>query len=605
MDQQDGFTLFRAASLDSIEGLPPRRIPLMDSVLGRVSSLPLSTFGRQSPTAHNPQDATKGKPTLPLFKLAKVDSHASAGGHEEKRSSTPEPIVVSVDDDVLTDFIPIARPRPARVHPQPGDRARVTLHYDGLRAPTLVLRFSALHIPSPGTVLAALKGVTPTNTEPPSPVESVKKDIVKRRAMSAYAQSIPNPFDDADTQSLRPLPLRRASTQVRKRRDQGSVATVATMGFDPIAEVRALANKFPIPPDGSDGTPKPEQGSQSEHEEGEHSSDLNRSSSGHSKQSSTRTNSTRRKPAPIPSPGLVPRSVSIPTPLLAQPPSMPGTSMEDQRKAQILQKSRKNWTPSDVPLNTGFALRPKNSVAVSVSTAAQTMGTSMAPSTPHTGMSFRDAIDSVYDPEYVVPLSEDRPMGRLADRAIEMEAYLDKEKEKRGITPPTTVTATPRTLEARKIWGEERDETQSVGAVAHRRPQGNVNTEYPWAQREDPVTGANADLEAAWKTATTTARTHNGVEHAGGEDHTVGQVKSLVRVTTRRQPVVRPVVHSVLSISVEEHEESVGDEISIGDQWSFVDPYASVIPAGMRAAPVPEEPDSPLDRWEPSPYIRP
>jgi hypothetical protein len=118
-----------------------------------------------------------------------------------KRSITSMPIIVSADGDILTDFVPIARPRPARVQPRPDEQARVTLHYDGLRAPTLVLRFSALHMPSPGTVLSILKDVTPTDTEPSTPVgsttvesttvESVKKDVVKRRAMSAYAQPIP------------------------------------------------------------------------------------------------------------------------------------------------------------------------------------------------------------------------------------------------------------------------------------------------------------------------------------------------------------------------------------------------------------------------------
>jgi hypothetical protein len=416
----------------------------------------------------------------------------------------------------------------------------------------------------------------------------------------------PNPFDDADTQSLRPLRLRRASTQVRRRVDNSSVATV---GFDPIADVRALANKFPNPPDDSVGptgenvTLKPEQGSQNGHDQGGHSPGLDRSSSGNSKQSSRRSNSTRRKPAPVASPGLVAQPVASSTPPPMQPPSVPRTSIEDQRREQSRQRLRKNWTPNDIPPSTGAALRAKNSTAgVSVSTAAQTMGTSMVASTPPASMSFRDAIDSVYDPEYSVPLSEDRPMGP-ADRALEIEAYLKKEK---GVTPPNSGGATPRALEHRKTWEQEQDQRAlPPSMVAHRRQQGNINTEFPWAQKEDPVMGANADLEAAWKTATTTARTHDGAEHAGGEDHTVGQVKSLNRVTSRRQPVVRPVVHSVLSVSAEEQEESVGDELSTGDQWSFVDPYASVVPAGMRGMSAPEEPDSPVDRWEPNPYIRP
>ena len=583
--------------MDSIEGLPPRRIPLMDSVRDRVNSPPLSTFGRQSPTARGLQDTGKVKPLLPPSNLGKVDTRMSASGHEGKRVPTPEPIIVSAEDgDVLTDFVPLARPRPARVLPRPEDQARVTLYYDGLRAPTLVLRFSALHMPSPGTVLATLKDVTPTTPEPPSPVESVKKEALKRRAMSAY---IPNPFDDAETQSLRPLRPRRASTQVRRRRDEGSVATVGTAAFDPIAEIRALTNRFPNPPD----VPAGADGSESQNGHGEHLSGLERSSSsGHSKQSSTRSNSTRRKPAPIPSPGLLAQPVTILTPPPARPP-IPRTSMEDQHKSQARQKLRKSYTQP----STGAALRSKNTA--SISTAAPTMGTSMAPSTPQTSMSFRDAIDSVYDPEYVVSLSEGRPMGRLADRAIKMEAYLDKEKEKMGITAPSPVTAAPRTLEGRKIWEQEQHQVSSPGMVARHRPQGDMNTEYPWAQKEDPVMGANADLEAAWKTATTTARTHDGAEHAGGEDHMVGQVKSLNRVTSRRQPVVRPVVHSVLSVSLEQHEESMGDEVSIGDQWSVIDPYAQVVPREMRAVSVPasEEPDSPLDRWEPSPYtyIRP
>ena len=579
VDQLDGFTLFRAASMDSIEGLPPRRIPLMDSVRERVNSPPLPTFGRQSPTARGLQDAAKVRPPLPPSNLGKVDSRTSGA---EKRVTTPEPIVVSAEDgDVLTDFIPLARPRPARVPPRPDDNARVTLYYDGRRAPTLVLRFSALHMPSPGSVLATLRDVTPTTSETSSPGEGVKQEVLKqevlkRRAMSAY---IPNPFDDADTQSLRPLAHRASTTQVRRRRNDGSVATVGTAAFDPIAEVRALAHRFPNPPDLPTG---PE--SQDGHGEG----NPNRSSSGHSNHSSTRSNSTRRKPAPIPSPGLL----AQPIPIVAPPPPVLRTSMEDQHKTQGRQKLRK--------LSTGAALRLKNSTtAGSVSTAAQTMETSMAPSTPDTSMSFRDAIDSVYDPGYVLPLSEGRPMGRLADRAIEMEAYLDKEKERRGITPPSTVTAASRAFQGR----QERPQVSSPGMVAHRRPQGEINMEYPWAQMEDPVMGADADLEAAWKTATSTARTH---EQTGGGDHTVGQVRGLSRVTTRRQPVVRPVVHSVLSVSLEEHGVSNGGEGNDGDQWSIVDPYAQVVPERMRASvPVSEEPDSPLDGWEPSPYIRP
>ena len=617
MDQLDGFTLFRAASLDSIEGLPPRRIPLMDSVRDRVNSPPLPTFvGRQSPTARNLQETTKVKPALPHSKLGKMDPRRSAGDHEDKRSSMP--IIVSTDGDILTDFVPIARPRPVRVQLQSNEQARVTLHYDGLRAPTLVLRFSALQIPSPGTVLAGLKNVTPTDTEPASPLESVtaesntvegvRKDVFKRRVMSAYAQPIPNPFDDADTQSLQPLRRRRADTQVQRRVDQGSVATV---GFDPIADVRALANKFPSPPDDSVGhtgenvTPKPEQWSQSGHDEDGQSPGLDRSSSGHSKQSSRRSNSARRKPAPMVSPALVSQSVISPTPLPTRPPPIPRTSIEDQRTTQSRQRSRIHWTSNDVPPSTGAALRAKNSYAGNSISTAQTMGTSMAPSTSPTGMSFRDAIDSVYDPEYSVAISEDRPMGRLADRTLEMEAYLDMEKERKGVTPPSSDVATPRAVKGRRNWEQTQEQiVPSPGVVARRRPQGNVNTEFPWAQKEDPVMGANVDLEAAWKTATTTARTHDEVGHAGG-DHTVGLVKSLSRVTSRRQPVVRPVAHSVLSISVEEQEESVGDDISIGDQWSFVDPYASVVPAGIRGVSVPEEPDSPVDRWEPNPHIRP
>src|SRR5258706_1462308 len=615
MDQLDGFTLFRAASLDSIEGLPPRRIPLMDSVRDRVNSPPLPTFGRQSPAPRNLQDTPKVKPTLPPSKLVKTDPRRSAGDYEDRRSSIP--IIVSADGDVLTDFVPIARPRPVRVQLQSDEQARVTLHYDGLRAPTLVLRFSALQMPSPRTMLAGLKNVTPTDTEPDTPmesvtaesntVESVRKDVFKRRAMSAYAQPIPNPFDDADTQSLQPLRRRRAETQVQRRVDQGPVAT---MGFDPIADVRALANKFPSPPDdsvahaGENGALKPEQGSQSRHDEDGHPPGLDRSSSGNSKQSSRRSNSARRKPAPTASPGLVAQSITSPAPLHTRPLPIPKTSIDDQRTRQ---RSRKNWTPNDVPSSTGAAIRAKHSFASnSISTVAQTMGTSMALSTSPTGMSFRDAIDSVYDPGYDVPLSEDRPMGRMADRALEMESYLVMERGRKGVAPPYSDVATPGAIKDQKIWEQEQDQTvTSPGVVARRRPQGNINTDFPWAQKEDPVIGANVDLEAAWKTATKTARTHDEVGHTGGEDHMVGQVKSLNRVTSRRQPVVRPVAYSVLSISLEEQEESVADDISIGDQWSFVDPYASVVPAGMRGISVPEEPDSPVDRWQPNPYIRP
>lgn len=608
MDQLDGFTLFRAASLDSIEGLPPRRIPLMDSVRDRANSPSLPTFGRQSPTARNLQDTTKVKSALPPSNLGKKDPRWSAGNQEEKRSSMP--IIVSTDGDVLTDFVPIARPRPVRVQLQSNEQARVTLHYDGLRAPTLMLRFSALQMPSPGTMLAGLKNVTPTDTEPATPlesvtaesgtVESVRKDVLKRRAMSAYAQPIPNPFDDADTQSLQPLRRRRADTQVQRR---------ATVVFDPIADVRALANKFPSPPDdsvvhaGENVTLKPEQGSQSGHDEDGRPLSLDRSSSGNSKQSSRRSNSARRKPVPTASP-LVAESVTGMAPLPTRPLPIPNTSIDDQRTRQ---RSRMNWTPNDGPSGTGAAIRAKRSIASnSISTVAQTMGTSMALSTSPTGMSFRDAIDSVYDPGYDVPLSEDRPVGRMTDRALQMESYLDMEKERKSFPPPYSDVTTPGAIKDRKIWEQEQEQTvTSPGVVARRRPQGNINTEFPWAQKEDPVIGASVDLEAAWKTATKTARTHDGVGHTGGEDHTVGQVKSLNRVTSRRQPVVRPVAHSVLSISVEEQEESGADDISIGDQWSFVDPYASVVPAGMRGMSVPEEPDSPVDRWQPNPYIRP
>jgi hypothetical protein len=230
----------------------------------------------------------------------------------------------------------------------------------------------------------------------------------------------------------------------------------------------------------------------------------------------------------------------------------------------------------------------------------------MAPSTSPTGMSFRDAIDSVYDPEYAAPLSDGQPLGRLEDRPLEMETYLGMEKERKGVASSNSGDTTPKAVKDRKMWEQEQDPTVlSPSLVAYRRPQGSINTEYPWVKKEDPVMGANVDLEAAWKTATTTARTHDGVGQAGGEDHTVGQVKSLNRVTSRRQPVVRPVTHSVLSVSLEEQEESAGDETSIGDQWSFVDPYASVVPTGMRGPSVPDEPDSPVDRWAPNPYIRP
>ena len=598
MDQLDGVTFFRAASLDSIEGLPPRRIPLMDTIRDRIGNPRLSTFGHLTPTARNFNEAQRVKLAMPPSDLTRMDSGSNVGGLERK-SLTSGPIIISANGNALTDIdssrttpVPlIARPRPARTRPRPDSKARVTLHYDGLCAPTLVMRFSMLEMPSPETVFANLEDISPSNPSPPSHVESIRRGVVKRRPMSAHVQSIPNPFDDPDIRSLRPL--RRASTQILRKRD-GSVATTGT--FDPMAEVRALANKFPSPPDhtfgrtGADVAPKP---AQHKHEEDERTYRLNRSSSGNSKHSSMRSNSVRRKPVPGTLPGLMAQSFTYPMPPPAQPSSTLRPSTEDQHEAQIRQQLRKNWMPkAAVP-------SPKNSASTSDSIGAHTMGTSVAPSTPRTAVSFHNVINSAYDSAYAVSVAEDRPMGRLADRVIEMEAYLDGEKEKRVLTP---VPAAPGMLGDRQVWERELELAVSPGVIAHRRPQANMNKEYPWVQNEDPVMGANADLEAAWKTATMTARTHHGVEHAGGEDHTVGKIKSLNSVTTRRQPVVRPVVHSVLSIAVEEDEGSATDQGAFVD--SHADPYAPVVPAGLRAKAVPEEPDPPLDRWEPSSHTR-
>ncbi|KAG8832111.1 hypothetical protein FRC20_007968 [Serendipita sp. 405] len=189
LDETASLVLFRIGSIDSIEGLPPRRIPIhTDRSIRELIGAPIvTTFSHMSPTAtafhtrKNAPDAMKAisqydrsffssadeKPGPRPSGLKNLNGSGGSGGSFEEKETVqsaivPALVIQSVGAPATNNATypnqVTPTPTPQRYTPSPSNRnfkdgtstpgqdqrgKRVTLAYDGLAAPVLDIRFSS------------------------------------------------------------------------------------------------------------------------------------------------------------------------------------------------------------------------------------------------------------------------------------------------------------------------------------------------------------------------------------------------------------------------------------------------------------------------------
>ena len=207
--------MFRVGSIDSIEGLPPRRIPVSQSGLRSLIGAPITeTFAKMSPTAtafHARKKVPDAMLSLRQFDNTFFDEKPSQAGDVLPSAIIPALVVQNISTPSLTttsapygfgrasyirrrsdsldspgitgnsDRRGNAFPeRPTFAQPRQGKR--VTLAYDGLQAPVLNIRFSAQLLPEVGKLISGIgrNSPSPSTDNPPAENSRNQRAVVSR-----------------------------------------------------------------------------------------------------------------------------------------------------------------------------------------------------------------------------------------------------------------------------------------------------------------------------------------------------------------------------------------------------------------------------------------
>lgn len=389
MDNLDGFTLFNSEREDAFEGLPPRKIPAFTT--------PRAQFNEPYPVTTE--------------KLGPISNDITERGRslnrgEEEDTQPLAPRAMMAPPQTLSNYLygdrteaPIQRPKPVRRAPVPDDDRRVTVRYGTNRAPTLQMRFSALGFQSPASMF---KNLSPKSS-PVSPPGTVPKPINNG-----------NPFQDPT--SLKPslaVDTQIGTSFTLAQPHPYAMAGSATQTHSTMSPISEADADSPIqsPPD---------------HVSRSSSKATTASTSRSTNGVVRRSSSVRRKPAPVPSPDLI--NQALPT------SAEPYTARSDFSARKEHERHLPHLSSDSLVLprsvghqgssSDGIPLARKASDRLAVTpgeiSGSQESGVPLR--------NFRKAIDSMYAESDIY--MEEKPMGRLADRALGIERYLEEEREK-------------------------------------------------------------------------------------------------------------------------------------------------------------------------------
>jgi hypothetical protein len=648
IDETPVSTMFRVGSVDSIEGLPPRRIPVNQS--GGIRTLigaPMTeTFAKMSPTAtafHTRKKVPDAMSGLRNFDMSFVDEK---GGPTGDAAIIPTRMVQTIS----APFLRVAGSgrvanastasggngsldgqgnvypeRPTFLEPGQGEK-RVTLAYNGLQAPVLDIRFSAQVFPDARKLINGFGRHSPAGSITPGEDAGSERPALARSRTSPAAtiSSRPNrlehtaedignyqigvalttattPLVNTPTAAKDLLPMTRAADSGNRGRSHSTGHKSAqTTLYNPFADPSDLNHSF----------------SSSQ----ETSSKTKREDSPLSEDSLTAIRRISTQFPPLPSgsgPGLASES---PTRSLLRKPTRDGRSGSaiSERTSPARQRSyssprlgtevgaeeqmpsprriiMQNFSPRG-SLDRDVATRTKRRIhahlksvssssslsglgeaqwaggqAVSAgrggphtsqspgSSPNRTIATSVATSlfstrgrvirgihTKYAGGGRADLAedmltspttvftDSVYSTDDVSlpPLPTDRPIGRIARRALGIEQFLDEEKEKQGASQdrhgvPNQPSSSAQPISMANASFEVPIPVPSTSRV---RPRSNVDAS-PVAPRmpmrsmtvDDP--GARQAFAAAWRTVVPTIGSPS-----------VGDLKNVSSVRVKRTP---------------------------------------------------------------------
>jgi hypothetical protein len=526
--------LFRVASIDSIEGLPPRRIPVNPAAFRNLIGAPMAeTFVKMSPTAttfHTRKNVPDAMKDMKKFDLSFVDEKS---GNRGRPGVLPATIIPGL----------MAQRIAASVATRPLEK-RVTVAYDGHVAPVLDVRFSPQTFGDVGMLMKQIEkrsysddgvprqersrlSIPSANGSGSRSTLSSRRNVVSQEAAmsqesfssgsekskdqkslnvagnyhsrnrserSSGQSRLYNPFGDSSEVLSPPLPDSLESSDLGLIKRVGSSASTKNS----FSAIHQLSPKFPPIPPGA-GQLRPE--------------NINKVA--------------RRKPPPPISPR--PRSVSqpqLPSEAFASPDIQvkPTSflalhdSLRDSLDQDVASRTRRRLRTHIENLNSPasvteaqWATQPKSAERPSnAGTMKETRSigsfadlTTAAPSTTNFAFSPRvtrtmsselrsfggksvnmDDIDrsptSVYSGESAYgaeegafsPLATERPIGRIARRALGIEQFLEKEKSEAshdGHDAFSSVTQDPKNMV------ESATKSPMSPPTARRRPRSGVD----------------------------------------------------------------------------------------------------------------------------------
>lgn len=177
--------MFRVGSLDSIEGLPPRRIPVNPAALRNLIGAPMSdTFAKMSPTAtafHTRKKVPDAMAGVKAFDMSFVDEKAGSSGGPSKALASGAISSLRVQNvnvparnsygfgraSVMAEMSVTTKngysERPTFPKLKQAEK-RVTVAYDGRQAPVLDIRFSSQVFPDAGKLIGRLGKDSPSGS---------------------------------------------------------------------------------------------------------------------------------------------------------------------------------------------------------------------------------------------------------------------------------------------------------------------------------------------------------------------------------------------------------------------------------------------------------
>ncbi|KIM21049.1 hypothetical protein M408DRAFT_112004 [Serendipita vermifera MAFF 305830] len=290
IDESPGSTMFRVGSIDSIEGLPPRRIPVNPAALRTLIGAPMSdTFAKMSPTAtafHTRKKVPDAMAGVRAFDVSFVDEKSGRIGEPSKLRDVVPSGPITVRNLVVPSGgspNPYGFGRASANYGKPGVDAgklyperptfpklkqaekRVTVAYDGLQAPVLDIRFSSQIFPDAGKLIGRLgkhspSGSTDHSSErpalsrsqtapapavaprarsmPPAKLKTASKEDSQssQSSLPATTQSVSPPLSTQDSKPKELLPMSRtANNGTRGRSRSASTKSVPTL-YNPFAD---------------------------------------------------------------------------------------------------------------------------------------------------------------------------------------------------------------------------------------------------------------------------------------------------------------------------------------------------------------------------------